>query len=965
MCRRADQCYELYGTGVTYYTWTNTNAAIGLASSGTGNIAQFAAVNAGAGNISGVIDVTPHNNFCTGPGTAYMVTVKPVPAVAATADDAVCNGEARDGFVFNGNITSAVYHWTNTDVSVGLGASGSGDIPAFTAVNVSGITHVDTVVVTPVNNGCTGANDTFTITVYPTPDVAATADQVVCNTTATTAINFSGSVASTVFSWNNNTPSIGLAATNTTDIASFAAANTGAEPVTATITVLPKANGCAGAGDTFTITVNPTPVADPLTGQVHCDGAATLPVTFNSATTGTTYTWSNSNSSIGLASTGAGNIASFAAANAGTATTTATVTVTPEANSCTGAYVTMVYTVYPTPHMMPIADQSLCNGFNTTAVTFGSSVAGSEYSWTNTNSLIGLALYGSTFGIPSFPANNSGTTTLVSTIVVTPTANGCVGTTDTFSYTVTPTPTVNAIGSQVLCNTDTTIAISFSGAVAGSVYSWTNTNTAVGLANSGTGDIASIAVVNTGNVFDTATVVVTPSVGACLGATQTFDIVVKPTPTVDAVSSQVLCNGAATTDVTFTGAVAGTINNWVNTNTAIGLAASGAGNILSFAATNTTVAPISGTVTVTPTANGCTGASQNFTYTVNPTPKLTTAQTGSVCSGTPYTYVPGSATTGVSYAWTRAVAAGISNAAGIGSGNVNETLVNTTLAAKTTTYRYTLTANGCSNIQNVVVTVDPTPQAPVIAVTAPANVCSQTMNMNFGAATTQPDTVQYTWTAAGATVLAQGAGHQNAIVSFPEAGNATVVLTANAAGFSCTAKDTFAVTVSNSVANNAVVYYVHDHFIYTDNTVSTYQWGYDDATTLDSVMFSGQVDQNYFDASPDFTNKNYWVMTTKDGCMSKTYYNAPTSVVNVGSAAAVTLTVVPNPASDYVSVAVQGVTGNNDKVELTDLTGKTVATELVAGNKAQLNVSNLASGIYIVTYYNNGVKAGTAKLVKE
>ena len=952
------------GTAVTY-TWSNSNTSIGLATSGSGNIAAFTAVNATNTIKTGTVTVTPRSGACAGTPVSFAIAVKPTPTVNANADLAGCNGDAFDGVAFTGNMTGTAYNWTNSDSSIGVAGSGEGDIFEFDGVNASNFTHTASVVVTPTNNGCTGSADTLTITVYPTPTVNATMDFAVCNGLVQPAINFTGSVSGTIFNWNNSNTSIGLDATNTTDIASFTAINGGTEPVMATVTVLPAANGCFGTRDTFTIAVNPTPVADVLTGQDRCNGAATLPVAFNSTTAGTSYTWSNSNSSIGLASTGTGNIASFAAVNSSTATTTATVTVTPVANSCTGPDVTMVYTVYPTPHMTPIADQSLCNGFNTAAITFGSSVAGAEYSWTNTNSLIGLALYGATTGIPSFPANNSGTATLVSTIVVTPTANECVGTTDTFTYTVTPTPVVFAVGSQLLCNTDTTTVINFGGTVPGTVYSWINSNAAIGLAATGTGDIAAFPAVNAGNVFDTATIVVLPSIGACEGATQSFNIVVKPTPTVDAISNQVLCNGAATTDVTFTGAVAGTANNWVNTNTAIGLAANGTGNILSFTATNTTVAPISGAVTVTPTANGCTGASRNFTYTVNPTPKFTTAQTGTVCSGAPYVYVPASATTGVSYAWTRAVAAGISNAAGSGSGSVVETLYNTTLAAKTATYHYTLTANGCSNQQNVVVTVDPTPQAPVITVTSPANVCSQTMNMNFGAATTQPDTVQYTWTADGAIVLAQGAGHQNAIISFPAAGNVTVVLTANATGFSCTAKDTFQVNVGSTIANNAEIYYIHDHFFYTDNTVDSYQWGYDDAVTLDSVIYTGQVDQNLYLPSPDFAGKKYWVMVNKGGCLSKIYYNAPTGVANVNTGATISINVYPNPATNNVAVSVDGLAGGNNRVELTDMTGKVINISELENNHAILNVNDLASGVYIISCYHNGVKAGSAKVVKE
>ena len=75
------------------------------------------------------------------------------------------------------------------------------------------------------------------------------------------------------------------------------------------------------------------------------------------------------------------------------------------------------------------------------------------------------------------------------------------------------------------------------------------------------------------------------------------------TPTVNAISSQTLCNGVTTSAVNFTGAT-GTIFNWTNNTTSIGLGASGTGNIAAFAATNTGSTAVTGTVTVTPKSKG-------------------------------------------------------------------------------------------------------------------------------------------------------------------------------------------------------------------------------------------------------------------------------------------------------------------------------------------------------------------------
>jgi len=65
----------------------------------------------------------------------------------------------------------------------------------------------------------------------------------------------------TTYSWTNDNPSIGLAASGTGNLPAFTAVNNGTIPVTANITVTPSnASGCTGAPQTFTITVNPSPI---------------------------------------------------------------------------------------------------------------------------------------------------------------------------------------------------------------------------------------------------------------------------------------------------------------------------------------------------------------------------------------------------------------------------------------------------------------------------------------------------------------------------------------------------------------------------------------------------------------------------------------------------------------------------------------------------------------------------------
>ncbi len=210
-------------------------------------------------------------------------------------------------------------------------------------------------------------------------------------------------------------------------------------------------------------------------------------------------------------------------------------------------------TVNPIPDVDPVSDQTVCAGAATTPVVFTSTVPGTEFNWTNTNTAIGLAASGMG-DIPSFAAQNAGTTVQVAMVEVTPAFTGdgvtCTGMSTSFSITVNPAPTVDPVSNQELCSGETTTAISFSGAVAGTVFNWTNSNTSIGLAASGTGDIAAFVAQNAGAAIEVATIEVTPvftNDGVdCPGVPISFTITVYPRPTVFAGSDQDICqNGAA------------------------------------------------------------------------------------------------------------------------------------------------------------------------------------------------------------------------------------------------------------------------------------------------------------------------------------------------------------------------------------------------------------------------------------
>ncbi len=65
------------------------------------------------------------------------VVVNPTAELNDPSDQTVCNGSASAAVTFTTNRTGGVttYSWTNSNTSIGLGASGSGNLPSFTAIN--------------------------------------------------------------------------------------------------------------------------------------------------------------------------------------------------------------------------------------------------------------------------------------------------------------------------------------------------------------------------------------------------------------------------------------------------------------------------------------------------------------------------------------------------------------------------------------------------------------------------------------------------------------------------------------------------------------------------------------------------------------------------------------------------------------------------------------------------------------
>ncbi|MEY2651001.1 MAG: hypothetical protein RLZZ321_93, partial [Bacteroidota bacterium] len=603
----------------TTFSWTNSDPSINLVASGTSNsIAPFTLTNNTAQPKVATITVTPIYTFnglpCPGTPQTFTITVNPIPTVNAVNSSAFCHGTTVSAINFASSfgVANTIYTWTNSNQNIGLGTGAIGNIPAFSATNAGTAPISGTISVTPSasNAGfsCSGTPMSFVLTVNPIPIVNSIASQVVCNNASTTAINFGGAVAGTVYTWSNNNVAINIGAQGNTDIPSFTATNTTNAPITGSFTVIPtytNANEtCTGSQTTFTITVNPTPTVDAVTSQTVCVNSLTTAINFASTfnVSGTTYNWTNDNTAIGLAASNAGNIVSFNGTNGTNSPISGLITVTPQVilggTTCNGPPQTFTITVDPIPTVIAPADLLLCHNANSGAISFSGAVANTTYTWANNTSLIGLGATG-TGNISSFVATNTSNAPVTALLSVTPTFGACTGTADFMNITVNPVPTVNAVANQAICVGSLSNPISFSStpAIVGTQYNWTQTNTSIGLnSSSSSGNIAAFNTVNSSNTVQLSEFTVTPVYTNlqhnCPGTPITFSINVIPTPTVVDPANQVVCNNAAVLATNFTGNVTGTTYTWTNTLPSINLSAGSTGNIATFNAVNTTNAPV-------------------------------------------------------------------------------------------------------------------------------------------------------------------------------------------------------------------------------------------------------------------------------------------------------------------------------------------------------------------------------------
>ena len=603
--------------------------------------------------------VTPIFNGCSGSTFTVVISVNPKPFIANVTHPAICSGSAFSVTPTNGNgnivPTGTTYTWTISTSTNITGASASTTAGTSTIsqtlTNTSNTAQTITYTVTPTSGdsgNCVGSTFTITVVVNPKPFILATTPTI-CSGTAfsVTPANGSGNIVPTGTTYTWTTPisdpvvaiTGGIAQATGLATISQTLTNTTTAPATLEYTVTPTSGACAGTPFTITVTVNPTPTTLGLTNQTYCNGAPTTEIVLTNGVSGTTYAWTNSNTAIGLAGSGTGNIPVFTPTNSGTAPITGTISIIATANGCSRVAETYIITVNPSPAVsFSPTNQTICSGDTSVLVNLSSTTSGATFAWTavQPTGITGVTTSG-TNTIPAqtlVNATNAPITITYAAVASTNDASACAGITYNYTITVNPRP---AIENQafVICseqgftvapvdgvpNANTIVPV-------GTTYTWTiSTNTNITGASAGTGNQISQVLTNTSTTIQTIIYTVTPTAGTCIGNPFTITVEVYPKPNVIFdLANQTICNNTATSLVTLSSSLPGALTYAWTANIPIGISgaiASGTNTIPVQTLVNSTNIPLTITYTAAATftsnGNSCTGSNAFYTITVNPT----------------------------------------------------------------------------------------------------------------------------------------------------------------------------------------------------------------------------------------------------------------------------------------------------------------------------------------------------------
>jgi YVTN family beta-propeller protein len=708
--------------------------------------------------------------LCLGSLSFYRANSQCItPDVTKPGNQEWCSGSPTTPVNFIGTVPGTVFRWTNNNISIGLAATGTGNIASFTSKNTTGAPVTATVTVTPYgstkaysyipnyNSDNVTVVDVATGTVVKTITVEDSPTGVIASPDGT-KVYVANWIARTISVINTSTNTIestisipgagvyGLAITP--DGSKLYAPNLGVTMTvinTADNSIIKTISVPGGATEAVVSpdgkTVYTTGGHSSIPSNISVIDVATNTVT-KTITVGTGasssegLTISPDGSRVYVTEAGANRVAVINTAD-NTVLTYVTVGTSPRGAAITpdGSKVYVANASSKTVSVINTADNSIkatiAVGINVPRAIDVSPDGSKVYVMHNATGNNVTIINTATEDVTTTFAAGSDPFPLGNTMVEVP---SCPGNPQSFTIKVNPMPSASIAGTTSLCQGGPTMAVNLTGSGGVKPYTFAykiNGGAEQTVSTSGTSDVISLfpSTVAAGTFTYDLVSVKDASSSACLNtATGAAVITVKATPatpTISTSSSTTICAGG---NVTLTSSAASG-NQWYRN-----------GSLISSAAGQTYAATTAGTYTVKVTESGCTSAeSAGTTVVVNAvpsTPTVSTSGSTTICTSGSVT-LTSSATSGNQWY----------NGTTLLTGQTGQTYIATTNG----NYNVKVTTAGCTSATSATVAVSATGTAPVIT----SHPASQTMcaglNATFNVAASGSG-LSYQWKKDGAVI---------------------------------------------------------------------------------------------------------------------------------------------------------------------------------------------------------------------
>jgi len=571
-------------------------------------------------------------------------------------------------------------------------------------------------------NGCAPGSATGTVTIDQATSVSAGPNQTVgTGRPVQLAGSFSGGPGVTV-QWSGG----GGSFSNLTSPTAIYTPAAGETSVTLTLTTVNPPGPCGPKSSTVKITIGNPPAPPTAAGATVCSGStATLAAT----APGGIYQWY-------AASTGGTPLSTGAAYTTQPITTTTSFYVQTTVNGIPSNRTQVTVTVNPIPTAPVLKNDTICAGNVATLTATGST---GTYQWYDAPAGGNLLSTNSTYTTPTLLTDTS--------YYVQTTVNNCVSSRTQVSIKVNPVPSIT---SALIASTCSGTALNYTiTSDIGASYSWSRA-AVPGISNAAatnqTANPINETLINNADTAINVTYVLTPTASNCTGSSANLVVTVYPSIVITSAKSQTACNQ---TPVNYTIAFNYPPNSFswsrgqVNgiSNAAV---SNQADPVIQEQLNNTTTKPIVVDYIFNINTSQCPIPAFDLPVTVYPTAHITSAAVVRLCSGTPLNYLITSDVDSVTFQWTRAAVAGISNPAKTNqtSATIADTLINTSSGAIGILYNITPIVNGCPGAGfNLTVVV--TPPSPNPKANSNSPVClSSTIKLNADPV----NGATYTWT---------------------------------------------------------------------------------------------------------------------------------------------------------------------------------------------------------------------------